>query len=166
MKRLIAYTLVTCGILTAQQSRKDERPEATGLARVCTDLSPVMSTAVPSPVKQQAAEDIMALSEKAHQPPRTLVQEFADDLTNALAGKSGADRKLVRQLAMQELVRQLATDILKVLQSAGTSTAGFHETVDDAQEALTGLGVSTPQAQKLASLLRAIGEKELLPLRR
>jgi hypothetical protein len=125
-------------------------------------------------LKKQIADDIMAVSEKAHQPPVTLVQGVATALTSALAGKRVAtlsNEKLGiggnkfkatlagKHLASQKLVGQLAADIQKTLQSAGTATVGFHETVGAAQEALIGLGVSTAEAQNLADLLRNIGEK-------
>ena len=59
----------------------------------------------------------------------------------------------------QSLVRQLATGIQKTLESAGTSTVRFHETIDAAKNAMRGLGISESQAQMLAKELKAIGDK-------
>jgi hypothetical protein len=59
----------------------------------------------------------------------------------------------------QNLVRQLATGILNTLESAGTSTIRFHETIDAAKKAMRGLGVSESQAQVLATELKAIGDR-------
>jgi hypothetical protein len=166
MRMLIAYTLIACGSLTAQQSRKDESPATPALEKLHTDLAALMGAEVTLSFKQQVADDIMAVSEKAHRPPVTLVQDFANALTRALAGRRVANTpdekfklKPKATLAGKLLAsqKQLTTDIQKVLQSAGTSTADFHETVDDAQTALIGLGVSMTEAQNLAELLRNIG---------
>ncbi len=153
MKRLIAFSLLACGTLAAQQARRDEiTPTTPWLERLRADLSGVMSASKP---KERAfhtavADDIMALAEPDHQPSRALVQEFANDLTSAL---------LPRGWPVRRLVRQLTSDIERVLQSAGTSTAEFHEAVDDAEKVLIALGVSTPAAENLTRHLRSIGEQ-------
>jgi|SRR5579862_1035872 len=153
MKRLIAFCLLACGTLAAQQTRPEEiTPSTPWLERLRADLSGTMSA---TKLKERAfhtavADDIMALAEPDHQPSRALVQEFATDLTTAL---------LPRGWPVRRLVRQLTADIERVLQSAGTSTAEFHEAVDDAQKVLIALGVSTPAAENLARHLRAIGEQ-------
>lgn len=153
MRRLIACILLASGTLTAQQARREDiTPSTPWLERLRADLSAVMSASKP---KERAfhtavADDIMALAELDHRPSRTLVQEFANDLTSALVPRGWPVRRLVRQLT---------ADIEKVLQSAGTSTADFHEAVDDAQKVLIALGVSTPAAQNLARQLRSIGEQ-------
>ena len=151
---LLAFTLITCAIAAAQQSRKDEITQSTPwLEKLRTDLTGVMSASKPNPERafhMAVADDIMGLADQAHPPSRTLVQEFATNLTDEL---------LPRGYPVRRLVRQLTTDIQKVLQSAGTSTAGFHEAVDDAQKVLVALGVSMPAAQNLGSLLRNIGKQ-------
>ncbi len=152
MRMLIAFTLFACVTVIAQQPRKDEITSSTPwIEKLRTDLSGVMSASKPNQEKafrMAVADDIMALAEQAHPPARTLVQEFASNLTIEL---------IPRGYPVRRLVRQLTSDIQMVLQSAGTSTAGFHEAVDDAQKVLVALGVSTPAAQNLASLLRNIG---------
>src|SRR5579862_1283125 len=141
MKRLIAYALLACGMLTAQQARREEiTPSTPWLERLRADLSAAMS---PTKLKERAfhtavADDIMALAEPDHQPSRALVQEFANGLTSAL---------VPRGWPVRSLMRQLTADIERVLQSAGASTADFHAAVDDAQKVLVALGVSTPAAQ-------------------
>ena len=77
-------------------------------------------------------------------------QAFADNLIHALVGKP---------LHNQNLVRQLATGIQNTIDSAGTSTVRFHETIDATKKAMRGLGVSESQAQVLAAELKAIGDK-------
>jgi len=92
---------------------------------------------------------MMALAEMPP-PPRIVVQAFADNLINALVGKP---------LNNQHLVRQLATGIQTTLQSAGTSTVHFRETIAAAKKAMRGLGISESQAQMLANELKSIGDK-------
>jgi hypothetical protein len=154
MRMLIAFALVACVAVIAQQPRKAEiTPSTPWLDKLRNDLTGVLSVSKPNQEKVfriAVADDIMALAEQAHPPARTLVQEFANNLTSEL---------IPRGYPVRRLVRQLTTDIQKVLQSAGTSTAGFHEALDDAQKVLVALGVSTPAAQNLASLLRNIGEQ-------
>ena len=154
MRMLIIYSLIACGTLVAQQLRRDDITETTSwLEKLRADLSGVMSVSKlnqEGAFRMAVADDIMSLVEPAHRPPQTLVQEFAHALTSELGPRGWPVRRLVRQLT---------TDIQRVLQSAGTSTAGFHEAVDDAQKVLIALGVSTPSAQNLARLLRNIGEQ-------
>jgi hypothetical protein len=153
VRTLIALICIALGSLTAQQSPKEESRKTTALEKLRTDLSGVMSVLKSNQeraFRKAVADDIMALAESAHQPPRTLVEEFANALTSELVPRGWPVRRLVRQLT---------TDIQKVLESAGTSTADFHANIDDAQTALIALGVSTSAAQGLARLLRNIGEQ-------
>jgi hypothetical protein len=149
MTKLIVYTLVCCGTLSAQPTQ-DEHPEAAAFEKFCADLASLTTANPTSQLKQRLADDIMVLAEKPHQPPRTLVQWFANDLASALAGK---------RVTNQKLFRQLAADIQKTLQSAGTSTSGFHETVNQAETVLIALGLNTLQANGLARKLKAIGDR-------
>jgi hypothetical protein len=143
MMKLIACSVICCGSLLAQGGPA----QPTALDTLSADIGSLAKAGVTS--IEKLADDMMALADKP-QPPRSMVQEFAHGLTRALAGKS---------LHNQKMVRQLAIAIQKTLESAGTSTVRFHETIDAAKNAMRGLGLSESQAQMLAKDLKAIGDK-------
>ncbi|MCU1273924.1 MAG: hypothetical protein JWO48_1355 [Bryobacterales bacterium] len=146
MIKLIACGVICCGILPAQAGLQDPRQNA-ALDRLRADISSLAKAGLTS--TEKLADDIMALAETP-QPPRSVVQAFADNLIHALVGKP---------LHNHNLVRQLATGIQKTLESAGTSTIRFHETIAAAKNAMRGLGISESRAQRLAIELKAIGDK-------
>ena len=146
MIKFIGCSLSCCGIPLAQASLKVPNQNA-AVDRLRADIRSLAKPGLTS--TEKLADDIMALAETP-QPPRSVVQAFADNLIHALAGKP---------LHNQNLVRQLATGIQNTLESAGTSTIHFHETIDAAKKAMRGLGISESQAQMLATELRALGEK-------
>src|SRR6185437_8675079 len=117
MIKSIACSMIFGGILLAQGGRQDPRQNA-AIDRLKADIHSLAKPGVTS--IEKLANDMMALAETPP-PPRIVVQVFADSLINALVGKP---------LNNQHLVRQLATGIQTTLQSAGTSTVRFHETID------------------------------------
>jgi hypothetical protein len=137
MIKFIACSVICCGILPAQAGLQDRRQPAS-LDRLCADIVSLAKPGLTS--TEKLADDVMALAEKP-QPPRSMVQAFADNLIRALAGKS---------LHNRNLVRQLAAGIQKILESAGTSTVRFHETIDAAKNIMRSLGISESEAQRLA----------------
>ena len=146
MIRFIACSMVCCGILLAQGGLQDPRQNA-ALDRLRADILSLAKPGLTS--TEKLADDIMALAE-IPRPPRSVVQAFANSLIHALVGKP---------LQKQHLVRQLATGIQNTLESAGTSTVRFRETIDAARKAMLGLGISESQARSLAAELKAIGDK-------
>jgi hypothetical protein len=146
MIKFIACSLICCGILPAQGGLQDPHQNA-ALDRLRADIRSLAKPGLTT--TEKLADDIMALAETP-QPPRSVVQAFADNLIHALVGKP---------LQNQNLVRQLAAGIQKTLESAGTSTIRFHETIDAAKKAMRGLGINESQAQMLATELKTIGEK-------
>jgi hypothetical protein len=143
MIKFIACSLICCGILLAQQGAHQD----VGLDRLRADIRSLDQPGLTS--SEKLANHIMALAETP-QPPRSVIQAFADNLIRAFAGKP---------VHNSILVSQLATAIQKTLESAGTSTVRFHETIDAAKKATRCLGVSESQAQMLATELKAIGDK-------
>jgi hypothetical protein len=91
MRTLIAYICIVLGSLTAQQSPQDESSATTVSEKLHTDLAALMGAEVTLSLKQQVAQDIMNVSEKGHEPPVSVVQEFANALTRALAGRRVAN---------------------------------------------------------------------------
>jgi hypothetical protein len=146
MIKSIACSLICCGILLAQGAPQDPRQNA-ALDRLKADIRSLTKPGLTS--TEKLADDMLALAETP-KPPRSVVHAFADNLIRALVGKP---------LNNQHLVRQLATGIQNTLESAGTSTVHFRETIDAAKKAMRGLGISESQAQMLANELKAIGDK-------
>jgi hypothetical protein len=146
MIKFSACSVICCAILLAQGGLQDPRQNA-ALDRLRADIRSLAKPGLTS--TEKLADDMMALAETPH-PPRSVVQAFADNLIRALAGKP---------LNNQNLVRQLAAGIQKTLESAGTSAVRFHETIAAAKNAMRGLGISESRAQRLATELKAIGDK-------
>lgn len=146
MIKFIAFSLICCGILLSQGGPHDRQQNA-ALDRLRADIRSLSKPGLTTTVK--LTDEITSLAEKP-QPLRSVVQSFSDNLIHAFVGKP---------LHNQNLVCQLATGIQNTLESAGTSSIRFHETIDAAKKAIRGLGVSGSQAQTLATELKAIGDK-------
>ena len=98
-------------------------------------------------VGQQLAADIASVADPDHRPSQQFVRQLAVQLTVSLSGG---------HLRM-DLLSQVTTPIVQVLQSAGTSTIGFYESLGHAERALTSMGVAPPTARRIAETLKAIG---------
>src|SRR5438477_9954976 len=105
MTKLIACSVICCGILLAQGGLQYPGQSA-AFDRLKADIGSLAKPGLTS--TEKLADDMMALTETP-QPPRSVVQAFAASLTRALAGKP---------MRNQSLVRQLATGIQKTLDSA------------------------------------------------
>jgi hypothetical protein len=101
------------------------------------------------PLKRQVGMDILSLAEKTHEPALSTLQAFTDSLVDALAG----------QALSAEDVDQLAGEIERTLQSAGTSTIGFQETVRDFEKQLIRVGVKSPRSHMVATSLERLGKE-------
>jgi hypothetical protein len=119
-----------------------------GLSKLNSALIQLKETRSPSAIlTREITDDLMLLADKAHQPSRPAVAAFADALAASLAGK----------VSSAAGISGLTAPIVEVLQSAGTSTVLFHESIDRASSALMSLGVEPAKVQVAAARLRAIG---------
>jgi hypothetical protein len=100
-------------------------------------------------LKHQISSDIMSMAEKTHEPAILDLQMFVSSLADVLPGSSLHDQDAGR----------LAADVFKVMRSAGTSTAGFFDTLTDFRDTLVAAGVREASATRTAKLLDAIGRK-------
>src|SRR2546425_2137867 len=104
MRPLLLCTLIVCRCFAAQLN--PDSTEQARLQKLNADLLVLNDKSkLTMQYKQQLADEIMALTEKGHQPKRSSVQKFTGDLAGALAGKSITKDKVVR----------LIDDVYKVL---------------------------------------------------
>ena len=101
---------------------------------------------VNSHLKQQIGEHILALSEKTHEPSSVSLHLFVNALADALAGNRLPDPD----------ADALARDIYRVMQSAGTSTIGFHEVIQGFRARLLALGAKPAAAGALERIGREV----------
>ena len=98
---------------------------------------------------RQVGTHILLLAEKTHEPTAPTLARFSDSLVGALAGHVPA----------QEDLDRLAGDIQQTLQSAGTSTIGFTETIKDFERRLVRAGVPAIRAHLVATNLERVGRE-------
>jgi hypothetical protein len=114
------------------------------------DLQGLRSGAAATPaLTRQLNAHVLLLAEKTHEPKSTTVQQFVGSLVGAVAGHS---------LSQEDLDR-MAGDIQQALQSAGTSTAGFEETIQNFERRLMRVGVPAVRSHLVASSLERIGRE-------
>ncbi len=112
------------------------------------DLAALLSKSQVTPaMKQQLANDLMAMCDGATKPSQASVQKLADDLSAALADKKISQRELAK----------LTADLQAVLNSANISMDEFTAVVNDAKTILTASGVSKADVQMIVADLQAIG---------
>ncbi len=115
-----------------------------------SDLQSLRAGASPTPAfTRQVGAHILMLAERTHEPKPPTLQRFSESLVAALAGHSPA----------REDIDRLAGDIEEVLQSAGTSTAGFQQTIQDFEKHLMRAGVPAVRSHLVASNLEHIGRE-------
>jgi hypothetical protein len=100
-------------------------------------------------MSRQVGMHMLLLAEKTHEPKAPTLQRFSESLVGALAGHA----------VMQEDIDRLAGDIAQTMQSAGTSTIGFEETVKDFEKRLMRAGVQAIRAHLVASNLERVGRE-------
>ena len=105
-------------------------------------------TATPA-TKRQVGTHILLLAEKTHEPSATALQQFSGSLVEALAG---------RPLAAED-IDTLADWIEQVLESAGTSTVAFEETIEKFEKRLAKIGVPAARSHLVAVDLERIGKE-------
>jgi hypothetical protein len=126
------------------------RDASTALEPLKNDLQALRTGAsFTTPFVRQFGKDILALSEKTHEPSAAAVQEFANGLAAALGGHA----------LKTEEIDGFARAIESVLQSAGTSTVGFEQTVDDFEKKLMKAGVRALESHQVASSLERVGKQ-------
>jgi hypothetical protein len=106
------------------------------------------SAATPAMMRQVSGH-ISLLAEKTHEPKAPTLQQFTNNLVYALAG---------HPLTPEES-GGLCADIEHVMQSAGTSTRIFSDTVEDFEKRLTAAGVPATRAHDVASDLERVGKE-------
>ena len=95
------------------------------------------------------AADLKALSEKTHEPTGLAVAVFAQDLAGVMRQPKVVDSHVPR----------LAAEIDAVFKSAGTSTAGFFDHIQNFKTILIEMGVPKSQADKPSRDLEIIGRQ-------
>jgi hypothetical protein len=96
-------------------------------------------------LSQQLGDEMMALAEKDHQPPRPLVMAFTDELTGALLGrKLNKDQITSVQQAIGEIMRRNESSNL--------------EPASRLRETLAAIGVGSEKVQLVLKDLIAVGE--------
>jgi hypothetical protein len=149
MKRLVFALLLLGGCLISRAVCQDKstakRPEATPNLRstlqVLKDRGASRAT-----LSHQLADAILLLAESGHQPSRSAVTSFADELTTMLLG---------RELTNSQ-VTTLAQSIEEVLRHSGTTT---FIPASHLRETLAALGVDASRVQIITRRFIAIGEE-------
>ena len=133
---LLAVALSVWGQSAVQGLRSDLESLRTG-----TPATPA--------VTRQLGSHLALLAERTHEPSAATVALFADSLAGALAGHA----------LTAETIERLAGDMQQTLQSAGKSTSGFADTVQDFERQLMRLGVPAVRSHLVASNLERIGRE-------
>jgi hypothetical protein len=100
-------------------------------------------------INQQLTNDILALAETIPQPSRRVVQDFAEELTRALAG----------QKLTSDMIAQLSVGIVDVLHSDGVTTSKYRESLDRAHKALLAMSVPAAAAQRVVNRLMILAQE-------
>lgn len=103
----------------------------------------------------QAADHIMLLAEKTHEPQRSEVEWFASDLIASLA----TIRSLSPAILPKSQADAIVAEIDSVLKSAGTSTVGFRDHIVHFETIMFTAGTPRWTARRLASQLELIGRQ-------
>jgi len=98
---------------------------------------------------RQVGAHILMLAESTHEPKAVTVGQLSESLVTALAGHSPAQADLDR----------LAEDVAQTMHSAGTSTSGFAQTVQDFEKRLQRAGVPAVRARLVAASLQRVGRE-------
>ena len=149
MKRIVFALLLLGGFLISgavcQDKSTAKRPEATPKLR--STLQALKSRgASRATLSRQLADAILLLAETGHQPSRSAVTSFADELTTALLG---------RELTNSQ-VTTLAQSMEEVLRRSGTTT---FIPACQLRETLAALGVDASKVQIITRRFIAIGEE-------
>ncbi|MBL8204511.1 MAG: hypothetical protein JNM09_09805 [Blastocatellia bacterium] len=96
--------------------------------------------------KQALKNDLMAMADGATKPDPALVQQLANDLSEAIADGSIDSKEKA----------QLANDLQKVMNSAGIPPEEVNQAIADAQAILASSGVDKSAVQTIVNDLKAI----------
>jgi hypothetical protein len=147
MKGVSCLLLLSAG-LTAQPASENQA-NASAIRKLNSTLLTLKDGTSRNLVGRQLAADIASVADPDHRPSPAHVKVLADELAAGLpAGNLRAER-----------LSQVTTPIVEVLQSAGTSTIGFYESVSRAEKALVALGVPAQYARSIAERLKTIGKQ-------
>jgi hypothetical protein len=100
-------------------------------------------------VTLQLTTDLNAASDPDHRPMQLSISLLASQLANALPARD----------LRAERLSPLTSRIVDILNSAGTSTVGFYESVNHAEIALAALGVPKGKAHDIGQRLMTIGKQ-------
>lgn len=156
LTRILCITLTAAALLAAQgpfagkkkSAPPSDMPAHTNVDKLKSDLSAIQGKSQVTPaMKQQLANDLMAMCDGATKPSQASVQKLANDLADAIADKKISPAEMAK----------LTADLNKVLNSAGISMDEFNAVVSDAKAILTASGVTKSDVQLIVSDLQAIG---------
>lgn len=117
------------------------------LQKLQADLQAIQQgSQVTTEQKQALKNDLMAMAEGATKPDPALVQQLANDLSEAIADGSIDNKEKA----------QLANDLQKVMTSANIPPEEVNQAIADAQAILTASGVDKSEVQTIVSDLKAI----------
>ncbi len=149
MKRLVFALLLLGGCLivgaVCQDRSAARRPEASSTLR--SSLQALKDRgASRATLSHQLADAILLLAETGHQPSRSAVTSFADELTTVLLGEELTNSQ----------VTTLAQSMEEVLRRSGTTT---FIPASQLRETLAALGVDASKVQIITRRFIAIGEE-------
>ena len=139
--------LLLAGALAAQPGNTPDR--ASAVRKLNSTLLSLKDGNSSDAVSAQFAADLTALADRDHRPSSIRIKVLADELTMVLNAKN----------LRPDALPQIAGPIFDVLQSAGTSTMGFNDSVTRFETALRLLNVEPRRARSAADRLRAIGKE-------
>jgi len=144
-----AMILTVAALAVCVPGQSQDR-SVSAVRQALTDDLLALSAKSPDPqVREQLVDHTFLVAESTHEPKRATVQTLVSELAMALAG-----RPLSRSQAAQ-----LAGGIVYIMQSAGTSTSGFFDVVNQFRSRLSGIGVMTLRAQAVAAQLERMGRE-------
>ena len=126
------------------------RDAAGGFQGLKDDLQALRKGAPATPdLARQMGTHMLLMAEKSDEPSAATLRQFCETLAGSLSG---------RVMGPSE-IEGLATDIRQTLESAGTSTIAFQDTIRDFEWRLRRVSVAAARAHLAASLLERVGRE-------
>jgi hypothetical protein len=118
-----------------------------------SDLRATGASTASAALSSQVSTHILAMAETTHQPNAATVQPLANELVYAVAGRG----------LSSEDIDAIVRDVRAVMQSAGTTSQGFGDTVQDFENRLIQAGVPPARAHEIAADLERVGKEVRAP---
>lgn len=144
-----AILLMVAALAVCIPGQSQDRSLSAARQALTDDLLSLSGKSPAPQLREQLVDHTFLVAESTHEPKRATVQSFVNELAMALAG-----RPLARVQAAQ-----LAGEIVYVMQSAGTSTSGFFDAVNQFGGRLSAIGVSPLRAKSVAAQLERMGRE-------